>query len=921
MFYKTIFFSLSFFLLLTLGNTALASDKVALVIGNSSYKEAPLKNPKNDASDVSNALEKLGFSVTSLIDVDKQTILRSIRKFSQKLLSAKVGIFYYAGHGIQYKNNSYLVPIKTNIELPMDLEYEAVNLNRILGYMEQSESEHINIIILDACRNNPFKNRSGFRGMEEAGLAQPTASISNSVIVYATQPNNVAKDGDGRNGTYTEQLLRYLSKPNLNLLDLFNQVAVAVNQKTIGSQQPWVSHSGVPTYCLTCGLNSSIALSSKQKTSRGIEVVQKPKAIVLESGRKLRILPKSASSLYAKPDENASIINSNVTAFEPLFVFEKKNVDLSDSQNPKGWYLIGKTLSFEPLGWMMAKDVIEWKQALIVSYKHPGIEEDEKRKPVLMFKNKEELTKLIDSIDLEEEAIALYDKIEKFPTKIPESITAIESMNSKCFMDIKENFYMFPIINFEEVEIFFEKAKLLQLATALPKERLEEQVTNSHSGNCQVTSTKNLNFNVKFVMDMTASMGPYMRGTKEVISKIVDTFSGKKEAQVRYGLVGYRDDLAAEPYQEFVTRNFTPQLVNASELVTILEQIEPTDNATGDYPEEMFAGVKEAISSYWDEDSRKFIILVGDASSHEQSSETNRKNTIDMNAGAIRQLANTRGIEVIAIHLKSSRHEEDHEKAELQFSQIATEIGAASSSYLSIDADDYNSFENVTQEIAETFSIELSNIKSGNMSVVEKSYNIDEIFFSENKAEQAKQMVKATIARSMVNYLGKETTPPHDIFPWVFDRDLINPSLRSLDVHVLVTKKQLNDLVMGLSTLLQAVKKSEIEGMNFFDAVKATLAQNAKGEEIQLRKAYRLVETNILPLWIYSLPYKSDLLKMTNDTFERLSGPEKSALEDEIGRNLTLYREILQDSTLWIKLDERDVSSDHVYYINLDILP
>jgi uncharacterized caspase-like protein len=260
---------------LLLPATALAQDRIALVIGNADYKEAPLRNPLNDAHDIAQSLRNLGFQVIEARNATRRVMLDAVNAFGARLQQTQVGLFYYSGHGVQYHGNNYLIPLQATIAAPADLEQEAVDARRILGRMEQSQTT-LNIVILDACRNNPFRNLLGFRSFGERGLA-PLPRVRSSLIAYATQPDNVAEDGAGRNGTYTKHLLRYLKQPGLSLPDLFSEVGQAVLQETNGKQEPWVSFSPLPRFCFAGCVTSSLPVSPPQATGS------------LPSGTRLRI--------------------------------------------------------------------------------------------------------------------------------------------------------------------------------------------------------------------------------------------------------------------------------------------------------------------------------------------------------------------------------------------------------------------------------------------------------------------------------------------------------------------------------------------------------------------------------------------------------------------------------------------------------
>ncbi|WP_345773820.1 caspase family protein [Azospirillum endophyticum] len=224
---------------------AVAERRVALVLGNSTYQFAPrLPNPTNDAKAMAESLRAAGFELIGgapQLDLDRAGTERAIRSFGTKLAGADVGLFFYAGHGMQARGTNFLLPVSANLEKEADVRYELIDVAMVLDEMAQAESR-LNIVILDACRNNPFGGR-GLRAVSP-GLAQMQAPAG-TIIAYATQPGAVAADGAGSNSPYTEALSKALLKPGETVFDVFNDVGIAVKRNTGGVQQPWVSASPI----------------------------------------------------------------------------------------------------------------------------------------------------------------------------------------------------------------------------------------------------------------------------------------------------------------------------------------------------------------------------------------------------------------------------------------------------------------------------------------------------------------------------------------------------------------------------------------------------------------------------------------------------------------------------------------------------
>jgi len=215
-----------------------SQTRTALVIGNSAYKSSPLKNPANDAFDMAAALRDSGFDVILKTNASQRSMEKAIKRFGKKLQSGGIGLFYFAGHGLQVEGRNYLLPVDADIESESDVKYDAVDAGRVLGKMEDAGND-LNIVILDACRNNPFAR--SFRSADK-GLAKMDAPTG-SFIAYATAPGSVAADGDGRNGLYTKYLLQYMKEPNLSVERVFKKVRLAVVNDTAQKQTPWESSS------------------------------------------------------------------------------------------------------------------------------------------------------------------------------------------------------------------------------------------------------------------------------------------------------------------------------------------------------------------------------------------------------------------------------------------------------------------------------------------------------------------------------------------------------------------------------------------------------------------------------------------------------------------------------------------------------
>ena len=243
--------------------------QVALVIGNADYRIGALKNPVNDAQAVAGALKGLGFDVALRENTTLRDMIEAFRQFSISARSARVRVIFYAGHGVQVKGRNYLLPVDTEIRAEDEVAAKSADVNELLerlGAMQQG----INIVILDACRNNPFSGalvlgpdgrRLKFRGATPAGLAPVEAPLG-SMVAFSTAPGGVALDNPAdKNSLYTKHLLGYMQSPGLPVEMLFKQVRLAVARETGRAQVPWESSSLTGDFCFRLGPQGNCSIA------------------------------------------------------------------------------------------------------------------------------------------------------------------------------------------------------------------------------------------------------------------------------------------------------------------------------------------------------------------------------------------------------------------------------------------------------------------------------------------------------------------------------------------------------------------------------------------------------------------------------------------------------------------------------------
>lgn len=236
---------LALVLALALGaGNAHGDRRIALVVGNAGYPEAPLRNPVNDAKQMAAKLKRLGFEVQYHENLAQKPLTRAITRFGETLAEGGgIALFFYAGHGIQVGGRNFLIPVDAQISSEASVHSESVDMNVVLEQLRGGE-QGLSIIILDACRNNPFERRFRASG---AGLAEIDAP-KGTLIAYATAPGSVAADGEGANGLFTGELLKVIDQPGLQVEDVFKRVRANVAKHTGDRQLPWESSSLVGNF-------------------------------------------------------------------------------------------------------------------------------------------------------------------------------------------------------------------------------------------------------------------------------------------------------------------------------------------------------------------------------------------------------------------------------------------------------------------------------------------------------------------------------------------------------------------------------------------------------------------------------------------------------------------------------------------------
>lgn len=709
-----------------------------------------------------------------------------------------------------------------------------------------------------------------------------------------------------------------------------------------------------------------------------------------------RVLTRPFSLIYKeKRARQESVLSDKTAPFSPLYVFAREDLDFSHPNDVKGWYQVGVSATGTPLGWMLAKDVIEWRQALVLAFTHPGVGA-EARQRAIFFDGQDQLDRLtqLDDEARKAKTQTLYVEIERAIAEkgnAPDGVVSIEGP----YVDIKDHFYMLPILQFEDLgSLFVDESKIVQVvavsesraapgettfkqssassqdattvagaahqqpalqdlsaptptASASSKVKLSDlpgaaggsDLAASHADQLQdlpagamttagIQALKELGADIVFVMDMTGSMAPFVESATNAIREVAQATAQDPELanKVRFGFIGYRDDVRKMPNVQFTAKNFTQdETLKVDDFLKVMESVgkdvadfAARQEGSGDYQEEMFAGVKAALSTKWNEPSVRFVVLVGDASSHEVFHE---QNTTGMDEVTLRQQLNTEKINLLALHLKDDRAVSDHALAERQFSALATNEGVQKALYYPIPATNIASYNQVVKDITSALTEVMRAFRKGDVkmaAVVEPSPSMSTSGASTVKADVARLGYAAALS-----YLGKVqgAQPPKDFLAWAFDRDLIEPAKLTLQVRALLTRQQINDLVFTAERVSAAIQTAKLTQLEFFEALQSVTLVGVKGQEIDYSKVQALKGSGLAAAWLESLPYKSAVLNLNDEMYAAMSPDDRAQIENGLKAKLQLYRDLLANADIWIRPREDSPNEDRFYPLELSSLP
>ncbi len=645
------------------------------------------------------------------------------------------------------------------------------------------------------------------------------------------------------------------------------------------------------------------------------------KPLLMEGKKTLyqRVLTIPDARLYKQPD--ASSEASNVIPFSVFYVYQRDN----------DWLQIGHDSFGRIAGWIPEAQTIVWNQALTVSFKDP---QDTQR--VMMFGERPALQKLIE--DYDQEAYAkLYQAVVNDEKLADNPVIAIQP---EGHVDIRNNFYLVPIKQHEDVYLGNEQARLLQIASVPLSDQGESssETRQQPSGSVETADSlaltsassaqpRNYRSGIHFVIDSTISMGPYIDRTREAVRKVYNSIARQSLTdQVSFGLTAYRDNLEQVPELDYLTRTFVTlqQGTNANTFFDRVNTLEPSLVSSRDYREDAYAGIRAAIeNTNWQDFDARYVVLITDAGPRESDDSLG---ATGLSAKALQQLAYDKGISIWVLHLRSDSPVANHPRAEKLYKQLSFYPGIGDF-YYGVELGKVDEFGNVLEVLANQITQQVLATVNGVLPLpIPEQKPAEPIPATPQLAQLQGRVAKLGNALRM-RYLQKEKgVPLPKVFDaWMVDRDFSDPQKSAVDVRVLLTRDQLSDLKSILQKVLDLAEEGVLTPSGFLNDLKSLAASISRDPASVADRTSQtggnLADMGYMREYIDDLPYTGEVMNLSLASWQEWSAKEQIEFMHRLESKINYYQALHDHTDLWVTPGGGAVNGNSVFPVVLDLLP
>ncbi|NIE75289.1 protein kinase [Pantoea sp. Ap-967] len=604
-----------------------------------------------------------------------------------------------------------------------------------------------------------------------------------------------------------------------------------------------------------------------------------------------RVLTKPDAQLLAQP---GLAEGKPLPAFSVLYVYQRKQVDGQD------WLEVGAASDGQREGWLAAAQASDWKQSLVLKFT-----ERSGRAPMMFLRQADDVQRLLDDSGKAREVL---QQAQRSPDQVPQ-VMALEPAASAV---PQNQFYLMPIFDYREsFDADGQPVQLLNIASIDPGSDVRSP--QPQAAGVAAAGDNAFRTGIVLVVDTSVSMQPYIDRVRQVVSELQQQLASRGElGSVSFGLVGFRNSVKRTPGLEYLSKT----LVNLDEgrdparFLKAAEQVRATQVSSHSFNEDAFAGVMQAVDGMdWSGYGGRIILLVSDAGALRKNDPFS---STQMNEAQVREAALSKQIKIYALHLRTPAGVRNHASAETQYRVLTADSNPRIGDlYVGVPGGEVGAFGERVREISSTFAELVHQVRNRQpqpvpllttgASLAAKSqaigYAMHMDFLGRHGASQAPQLVSA----------------------WTADRDLTNPALPSLQVCVMLTKLQLNDLQQSLKLIVDAARKTRSSPGDFFNEIASASAYMSR-DPGALRKGANLAQGGVLGEYLDGLPYRSKSLGMTQDLWLSLSVAEQEDFIDELDSKIRLYETFHNDMANWVRFGNAE-PGDALYRVPLSTLP
>lgn len=632
-----------------------------------------------------------------------------------------------------------------------------------------------------------------------------------------------------------------------------------------------------------------------------VEPVAPPPVAASEDGRPLlmpgkktlfqRVLSKPDAQLVAQPGDASG---EPLPAFSVLYVYQRKDVD------GQAWVQVGAASDGQRDGWLKAGQTSDWKQSLVLKFT-----ERSGRSPVMFLRQADDVQRLLDNVSDARDSLL---KAQNNPDQVPQ-VMALEPAASAV---PQNQFYLMPIFDYREsFDADGQPVQLLNIASIDPGSSARDSAPKA--AGVVAASDNSFRTGIVLVVDTSVSMQPYIDRVRDVVSELQQQLAARGElGSVSFGLVGFRNNVKRTPGLEYLSKTLVSleQGSDPARFLKAASQVKATTVSSHSFNEDAFAGVMQAVEGMdWSGFGGRIILLVSDAGALRKNDPFS---STQMNEAEVRQAALSKQIKIYALHLRTPAGVKNHGAAESQYRVLTADSNPKIGDlYVGVPGGEVGAFGERVREIGSTFAELVHQVRNqqpqpvpllaSGATLAAKSqavgYAMHMDFLGRHGASQAPQLVSA----------------------WTADRDLTNPALPTLQVCVMLTKLQLNDLQQSLKLIVDAARKTRSSPGDFFNEIASASAYMSR-DPAALSKGANLAQGGVLGEYLDGLPYRSKSLAMTQDLWLSLSVAEQEDFIDELDSKIRLYETFHNDMANWVRFGKAE-PGDALYRVPLSTLP